>query len=327
MAGEFARDFRDKYNGGQYNLYGASANGWAAYFVKPAYLPPAGSLSVLLPFTTDGECDLIRTSFVNGDNLITITESLCLFRLDVDVKEKIPDARRAEVVRKLTEEIFNQPGTLVSFAGSRLSFSALKDDGHPSALMKGIGLLFNKHWFQGGNDVLMPAHNVPDISSLLIAPTFTPPLVKAEELFRAKMLTLLSPTYQAPKDSRFVMIGDTVHPVGRMRYTLKDYLVAITQDKDACLLQFNDPTRQRRRSLTLEQEPPRKKYDLNTVRTLAATLFSTLHVQNVVVDATNPNHGHLEFTLEKQAGKIPTIEWTLDEDAVSFCFETGGVQE
>jgi len=153
-----------------------AAQAWTEYLVAAEWMPPKTSRYVVLPRSTKGECDRLRMRYEASHGVVTITQTRCIFAIEIDPIARKPGEKLAVVdIQRLAQSLFKN-GESLKLASSdtvatdgralpatasapwtrdfswwqsdgRIGFCLLKDDGKPSALDKGMDLETNAVWF------------------------------------------------------------------------------------------------------------------------------------------------------------------------------------
>jgi len=154
-----------------------SAADWTKLFLSAPVQPPAKSRYVFLSRQKPGECDRLRLRYENGALVVTITQTLSVFAVQVERQDAQPAAlldlkaveAQAKSVFKDSDDLELRSPAADSRNGTakpkayektpwlkslswrqepgRVIFTCLKDDGKPSALDKGFDLGSNEFWF------------------------------------------------------------------------------------------------------------------------------------------------------------------------------------
>lgn len=153
-----------------------AAQAWTEYLVATEWMPPKAARYVVLPRDMEGKCDKLRMRYEASHGVVTITQTRCIFAIEIDPISNKPGEKLAVAdIQRLAQSLFKN-GESVKLASSnalategralpatasapwtrefswwhsdgRIGFCLLKDDGKPSALDKGMDLETNAVWF------------------------------------------------------------------------------------------------------------------------------------------------------------------------------------
>ncbi|MGH7140487.1 MAG: hypothetical protein ACREHD_32535 [Pirellulales bacterium] len=152
------------------------ANEWTKYFIAEPYRPHEAVRYIALPRTGDRICDLVRSRYVANGLLVTITQSLGMFCVQVKSDLGHLKTETLEDVQQTARSLFNkgsmlqlaesgsvlEPGTANAVASPELpwaktlswkrtdggiAFWMFKDDGHPRMASLGVTVSANAYWY------------------------------------------------------------------------------------------------------------------------------------------------------------------------------------
>lgn len=168
-----------------------TAVAWTDIFVAELYRPARNMRYVFLPATKQGDVEMLRVQYTLGDEVITITQTACIFSLAVTkLQHGAPQTNSMEALRMLARRVFlggqNLNLKTVRQNGIRTEgdvepemiqqeyawlkglkwwqendgvvFYFIKDDGKPSAMDKGYDLDLNTKWFTGSGTKMKETH-------------------------------------------------------------------------------------------------------------------------------------------------------------------------
>lgn len=169
----------------------AVAKEWTTFFLDDRFRPPAALRYTALPRAGEHDCDRLRMRYQTDDLILTVTQSIGVFCLEVTKQGGTLEIEQLSGVERIARAVFNNGSTieLLSSASAPtagtahpdesgklpwlktmrwkktrdgLAFLMLKDDGQPRMAAVGMTQATNEYWYSTPNRTdTAPLHKCP----------------------------------------------------------------------------------------------------------------------------------------------------------------------